>query len=300
MFDWDDLRFFLELTRRGSLSETARRLGADHSTVARRVANLERRLELKLFDRLPRGWVPTADGERLFERAQAVERAAFAVERSAGGARGEVAGLVRISAPPALASQWLVPRLAPLRDRHPGLVLDVIGATAAADLSRREADLALRLSRPEEGSMIARRLGEVRYGLYGARDRFATAPEADHVFLGYDEELDHTPQQLWTREHAGPRPFVFLANDLASLIAAARAGIGLAAIPDLMVEDDPALVRLDVGPTPSRDLWLVVHPDLRRSASVRVVMDHLVEITRDLRRPAATAAPPDAPPREAP
>jgi DNA-binding transcriptional LysR family regulator len=280
--DWDDLRFFAELTRQGSLSATARRLRTDHSTVARRVDNLERALGLKLFDRLPRGYVLTAEGERIAARIAHLEDAVHSIERLGGG-EAAIEGRVRISAPPAFASQWLVPRLADLYRRHPGLVLDVAGATEAASLARREADLALRLSRPSDGALIARRLGDLRYGLYASRRYLAETAPADHVFLGYDDELDQSPQQIWLRSMAAGRPIIFLTNDLVSLLSGVRAGIGLAALPHIFVEHESELVCIAEGREADREIWLLVHPDLSRSARVRAVMDHLVTITKPLR-----------------
>lgn len=283
MLNWDDLRFFVELARSGSLSAAARRLDADHSTVARRIAGLEEALALKLFDRLPRGYALTDEGERLLERAGAVEQAVHGVERLASGAAAGIVGRVRISAPPALASHWLVPRLAPLLTRHPGLIIDVSGTPAAARLSRHEADLALRLSRPEEKGLVARRLGSLAYGLYGARAYVEATPEPYRVFLGYDEELAQSPQQIWLEALAQGRPIVFQSNDLSSLISAARAGMGLAALPHVLARaaDDLVCVAEEDGVT--RELWLLVHPDLRRAARVRAVMDHVVAVCRDLK-----------------
>ncbi|MFG1345034.1 LysR family transcriptional regulator [Xanthobacter autotrophicus DSM 431] len=283
MLDWDDLRFFVELARCGSLSETARRLDADHSTVARRIAGLEAAVALKLFDRLPRGYALTEDGERLLERAGAVEQAVHGVERLASGAAAGISGRVRISAPPALASHWLVPRLAPLLARHPGLVLDVCGTPAAARLSRHEADLALRLSRPQEKGLVARRLGGLAYGLYGTRAYVEATPEPRRVFLGYDEELARSPQQLWLEALAQGRPMVFRSNDLSSLISAARAGMGLAALPHVLAGAADDLVCVANGDGVTRELWLLVHPDLRRAARVRAVMDHIIAVCRDMK-----------------
>ena len=130
-----------ELARRGSLSAKARQLKADHSTVARRIASLEAALGMKLFDRMPRGYLLTREGEGLLERAGAMEDAAHAIERLAAGRSDRIDGVLRISAPPTFASRWLVPRLAPLRRTHPGLALDVVGQAVAADPVRRDADI---------------------------------------------------------------------------------------------------------------------------------------------------------------
>ena len=276
MMDWDDLRFFIELARCGSLSETARRLQADHSTVARRVGNLEQALGLKLFDRLPRGCVLTAEGQRLNERSAAVEEAIFSFQRQAQNGGDRVEGLVRVSVPPSFGSLWLVPRLTALRDQFPKLILDISGQTERANLSHREADLAVRLTLPK--------LGDLHYGLYGSRAYLKATHEDAYVFLGYDEELEDVPQQRWIKQVAQGRSFSMLANDLTSLIAGVRAGMGLAAIPHILVEGDDDLISIAEGKDATREIWLVVHSDLRKSARVRVVMDYLVSITAPLRQ----------------
>ncbi|WP_375781141.1 substrate-binding domain-containing protein [Bradyrhizobium sp. ma5] len=199
------------------------------------------------------------------------------------GGEAAVNGRVRISAPPAFASLWLVPRLAALGRNHPGLVLDVLGATAAASLARREADIALRLSRPEDGGLTIRNLGRLRYGIYGARTYLDEVAEEERVFLAYDEALDASPQQRWLRKFAGDRPIVMLANDLVSLISGARAGMGLAAVPHVLAVDCKELRCVAESEEATRQLWLVYHPDIGRSARIRVVIDHLVAITQCLR-----------------
>lgn len=280
--DWDDFRFFAELVRHGNLSATARRLRADHSTVSRRIDSLERALKIKLFDRLPRGYVLTAEGERIAKRVSALEQAVFSIQRLEGG-EAAIEGRVRISAPPAFASLWLVPRLAKLRRDHPGLVLNIIGATTAASLVRREADIAMRLLKPEHSALKTRSLGRLRYGIYGARTYLNIVAEEDRVFLAYDEELDASPQQRWLRKVSGGRPIVILANDLVSMISAVRAGMGLAALPHVLVEGEKKLRCVAESEEATRELSLVYHPDIGRSARIRVVIDHLVAITRPLR-----------------
>lgn len=280
--DWDDLRFFAELVRQGNLSATARRLRIDHSTVARRIDSLERALNMKLFDRLPRGYVLTVEGERIAERVAVLEEAVFSIQRLQGG-EAAIEGRVRISAPPAFASLWLVPRFAALRRDHPGLVLDVVGATAAASLARREADIALRLSRPTNGALKTRKLGRLRYGIYGACTYLDEVVEENRVFLAYDEALEASPQQRWLRKITQGRPIAMLTNDLVSLISAARAGMGLAALPHLLVEEAKDLRCVAESEEATREMWLIYHPDIGRSARIRVVIDHLIAITQCLR-----------------
>jgi DNA-binding transcriptional LysR family regulator len=237
---------------------------------------------MKLFDRLPRGYVLTVDGERIAERVGVLEEAVFSIQRLQGS-EAAIEGRVTISAPPAFASLWLVPRLAPLRRDHPGLLLDVIGATAAASLVRREADIALRLSRPTDGALKTRNLGCLRYGLYGACTYLDKVAEGDRVFLAYDEALETSPQQRWLRKITQGRPIAMLANDLVSLISATRAGMGLAALPHLLVEEAKDLRCVVESEEATREMWLIYHPDIGRSARIRVVIDHLIAITQCLR-----------------
>jgi DNA-binding transcriptional LysR family regulator len=232
---------------------------------------------------MPRGYVLTPGGELLSSRIQPLEEAIFGIERLKGTGDPPVEGRVRISAPPVLASLWLVPRLAVLRETYPGLVLDIVGQSSFASLARREADLALRLSRPDAEGLVARHVGSIRYGIYGARSYVEATADGDRVFLGYNEELEDSPQQRWTLRVAGQRSFVMLTNDLGSLLSAVRAGWGLAAIPHALVNEDPELVCVETGEDATRELWLVVHPDVGRANRIRVVMNHLVRITACLR-----------------
>jgi DNA-binding transcriptional LysR family regulator len=279
--DWDDLRYFVALARCGTLSGAARQVGAEHTTVARRVAALEDSLGVRLFERDMKGYALTVEGERIVDAAYRIEDEIFGLQRqTASGAPG-MTGTVRISAPPVFASSFLVPRLAALRASHPGIILELAGENRAVSLSRREADIAIRMSRPEPASTIARQVGRIVYGLYGARDYLNSVLEESWAFIGYDENLDHTPQQRWLLSLVRGRPLVFRTNDLASLRAATVAGIGLSALPRFIGDPDPSLQRLPVDtPAASRELWVAFHPDLKRSPRIRLVVDYLVDAIR--------------------
>ncbi len=283
MYDWDDLRVFLALTRAGSLSAAARALGVEHTTVARRVEGLERDLGVTLFERLPRAWRPTADGAALAVRAEAVEREAIAVARAADAAESATVTRLRLSAPPVLASAFLAPRLAPLFDARPDLRLDLVGEAATVDLARREADLALRLSRPEGDDLVARRVGHLRFALYAAPSHLDGRTEADWRWCGYDDALAHLPQERWLERRRAGRPLAFRANDLASLQAAAAAGIGVALLPRVFADADARLHRIEDAPSEAtREVWLVLHPDLARAPRTRPLIGHLVALAAEL------------------
>ncbi|GGP22403.1 LysR family transcriptional regulator [Silvimonas iriomotensis] len=274
---WDDIRYFLALARQGSLSGAARQLQVEHTTVARRVQALEDTLHLRLFDRLPRGWQLTPEGETLARQAGALEEEALNFTRAALGV-GSVQGTVRLAAPPALVSHFLMPRLAPLRQAWPGIDLDILSDTREANLARHEADLALRLTRPSAPGLTARALGEVGFGLY-ATAHWRDAPPSAWQFLGYDNAMRDAPQQQWLEKTAGARRFVLRCNDLVALREAARAGLGLAVLPHFLASATPELVPVEQPACPvSRTLWLVMHPDVRRSPRVRAVADALIAL----------------------
>lgn len=277
---WDDVRYFLALSREGSLSRAARVLGVEHSTVARRVDALELTLGLRLFDRLPRGWVLTAEGDALAVQAARLDDEAQAFARVAVGASA-IEGTVRISAPPVLASHMLVPRLARRREEWSKIHLEVIGETREANLARGEADLAVRMSRPTAPGLVVRQVGRMPFGLYGA-PVWRTRPEADWLFLGFDDGLGDVPQQRWLKGIARDRPFIFRSNDLSALLHAAQAGLGIAALPTAIAAAAPDLVELRRdADSPHRPIWLVMHPDVRRAPRVRLIADLIAVVLND-------------------
>ncbi|UEP32318.1 MULTISPECIES: LysR family transcriptional regulator [unclassified Burkholderia] len=296
---WDDLRYFLAVMRGGSLSAAARVLQVQHSTVARRIDALESALGIRLFDRLPRGWPPTDEGLHLAEHAARVEADVHAFARAAQGAAA-LDGVVRVSASPVFASHFLAPRLARAQRAWPALRIDLMGEMHAANLYAREADLAVRLSRPSEPGLAARRLGTMRFALCASPER-AAEPSDTWAFLGYDDALAQVPQQQWLERFAAGRRFAFVANDLAALHRACVAGAGIALLPRFLVDApvmdagagtpasaDPslpataALVELTSAPRcdVEREIWLVVHPDVRRSPRVQRVADAIADAVR--------------------
>ncbi len=285
--DWGHLRFFLELARTGTLSRAAAQLGVDRNTVARRVGALEEDLGLALFERGPQGWTRTAAGDELAALASRVEEDVLAVARHADAQDRAVAGAVRLTTATHLASELLVPALPALRERHPALVLEIAVGQRTFDLTRREADLALRMGRPRDAGLVMRKLSDVAHGLYARRGSAAARRGAVDLaadpFAGFDESLAGTPQERWLARVAPDRRVVFRCNNTASLLAAARAGVGVAVLPCFVAEGDPELVRL-AGPEPATyELWLLVHGDLRRTPRVRAVIEWVDEVVERAR-----------------
>ena len=276
MSDWEDIRHFVTLAREGTLSAAARALGVDHATVARRVAALEASTGVKLVDRRPRTTTLTEEGKRIAAVAAPMEEAAFALSRAAQAAKPGIDGEVSISAPPNFASSVIAPQLSLLRHRHPGIRVKLIGEKRPASLSRREADVALRLMRPVESGLFVRKIGSFGFSLYGTPAYLEKTPPHAFAFIGYDASMAQSPQEVWLGTIIGEREVVLRTNDLESQLAAARSSLGIAALPHYLGDRDGSLQRYEVTQKPvTRDVWLVVHRDLRRTPAVRAVMEFL-------------------------
>jgi DNA-binding transcriptional LysR family regulator len=174
-----------------------------------------------------------------------------------------------------------MPVLAAYREKWSGIMLDLVGEVRAANLHRHDADLAIRLRRPEDPGLVVRRLGTLGYALYGT-PQWLNVPPKERTYLGYGETLQTGPHQEWLTQYAGDASYAIVANDLGMLYQACRAGLGVTVLPHFMVGDDQNVVVLDTADgTMRRELWLVVHPDVRRSPRVQRVADLIAELVRE-------------------
>lgn len=276
--NWDDVRYFLQLARAGSLSEASRSLAVEHTTIARRVTALERSLGVRLFERLPRGWRLTSEGRELIPLAEAVEKTSMALERRATSAIG---GTVRVSTAPVIATHFLVPRLPAFFAEHPELTLELGTSRQASNLLRGEADIALRVGHHEvPPGLVVKEIGRVGYGFYGA-SRMVQRPSASRVFIGFDDEMRDTAQKQWLDARAKGFRIALRSNDLLAQHQAARAGLGIALLPHLLVEKGDDLVALpDEGPPFERPLSLLFHPSTRRVKNVAAAIRFCSELAR--------------------
>ncbi len=304
-FDWDDLRFFLAVARSGRLTAAARRLGADHATVSRRVTSLEEALKAKLFERRPQGYTLTPHGERLLAKAESMETEALAIQSDIGGADMALAGTVRIGAPDGFGTSFLAPRLTGLARSYPGLELQLIAMPRLLSLSKREADVAITLAPPKEGKVVARKLCDYRLGLYAAQDYLdstppITAPDDlfEHRIVGYIDDLIFTPELDYLDEVAkGLRAQVQSSSVLAQMNAVI-AGAGIGVIHHFMAEGDERLVPvLPEAVSITRSFWLLVHADLKDVARVRATVDFIVRETKACRALLMGERPAEAAPR---
>lgn len=285
-YRWDDLRTFLELWRAGSLLAAAERLTVNPSTVGRRIDALEEALGVQLFERTPEGVIATLAAEQLVPFAEAVERSHQEFSHALRGLEQEPAGTVRVTGPPGLVDHFLAPAVGELRATFPRLIVSLDASVGYADLSRGEADIALRARRPERGDLVSARLGPFAPAVIGSRSRYADARPVRELgelpWAQWGDELLHIPDARWVAAHVPEEAVVLRTSSFASQIEAARAGVAvtLAAAPfgtlaDLCVVPLAGAARKAVAAIPPQSIYLVGHQALRRVPRVAVVWEFL-------------------------
>lgn len=279
--DWDDLKLVLEIDRQGSLSGAARALGVQHSTVFRRLDQLETGLRTKLFERHRQGYVSNARGEALVAAARQMETAVLAAQRRVAGADAQPAGLVQIATSEAIDGFLLVPLLRDFATRYPQIELEVRTENRSVDLGRHEADLALRATSQPPESLIGRKLTTLTMAVYASRELAATLQGSSlekWPWLGFDASLSNGPQARFLRESLPTvRPELRFDSVVASA-QATRNSLGVSALPCFLAASMPDVVRIaEIEPRFFTDLWLLHHPDLRHNARIRAITQFLTQ-----------------------
>ena len=283
MYDWNDLRYFLELSRQGKLVRAAARLHVDHTTVSRRITALEKQLDVRLFDKSPSGYQLTDAGLRLLPLAEQIESSSHRLYQDIAGKDARLGGTVRVAAPEALGTQVLARHVAELRREHPDIGLELIDETRRLSLSKREADIAISLSRPDSGRLVAWKLCDYRLRLYATRDYLeahapieSTEDLAAHDFVSYIDDLIDMPELRFFDSTVKNANVVFRSTNVSAQFNAILDGIGLGLVHCFMAQREPRLqVVLPTQVSVERSYWLLVHEDLRHVARVDAVCDFL-------------------------
>jgi DNA-binding transcriptional LysR family regulator len=278
---WDDLRTVLAVARAGSLSGAARALQVEHSTVFRRLQAIERRFGAALFERGRAGYAPTAHGEAVAESARVMEEAALAAERRVLGADVRLSGVVRVATTELFACHLLPPALRGFLQAHPQIEVEIDVSNRNVDLTRREADLALRSTNQPPEHLYGRQVGELRYAVYAHR-RFGKSGKppalADLPWLGFDDSIRRLEIARWLQERRPDQATRLRSDSLAAILHAAAAGIGAAILPVFAAEGRPELRRLGpVQDQPRVGLWVLSHAEVRENARVRALSRHLAQ-----------------------
>jgi DNA-binding transcriptional LysR family regulator len=279
---WEALRTFGEVMRDGSLSGAARRLSLSQPTVGRHVDALEAAFGVALFARSPRGLTPTQAARDLAPHVEAMTLAASAAERAAAGAAAPDHGVVRLTASHVVGVEVLPPLLARFSAEHPAIAIELALSNRNQDLARGEADLAVRMARPSQSDLVARRIGRTPIGLYAHRDylaRFGTplslADLAHHSLIGFDRD-DSSFRSVGAKGPFTREAFRFRCDDELAQIAALRAGVGIGGCQDGIARRSPELVAVLPGAVRfALEMWLVMHEDLRATPRIRLLFDAL-------------------------
>jgi DNA-binding transcriptional LysR family regulator len=286
MYDWNDLRYFLELSRQGKLVRAAARLQVDHTTVSRRITALEKQLDVRLFDKSPRGYQLTDAGLRLLPLAEQIEIRSNQLYQDIAGKDARLGGTVRVAAPEALGSQVIAGRITEFREQHPDIEIELVAETRRTSLSKREADIAISFSRPESGRLIAWKLCDYRLRLYGSHDYLAKYPPISaaedltrHGFVSYIDDLIEMPELRFFDNTIKNARVVFRSTNVSAQYNAILHGIGLGLVHCFMAYREPRLqVILPEQISVERTYWLLVHEDLRQVARVDAVCRFLTRI----------------------
>lgn len=280
--DWNDLRFFLSVARLGSLSASSRFLKVDPATVGRRISSLEAAMGLRFFERRSDGYRLTDTGLKLLDHATRVEEDLHGLTRALESEDRSISGPVAITSSEAVTLPFLIPALPSLRARYPGIRVDFVSSNEVLSLARREADIAVRMVRPEEGDLLARKIGTMGFGLYASRDYIDRAgmPSAlgdlqNHALVDWLGDYPRAETTVWYREAAASAPVVRMTGPQERM-QAALAGVGIVCLPHIMARDTRLLRVLAGHNVPSMELWLLVHPDTARVKRVRAVMDFII------------------------
>ncbi len=280
--DWTALRDFLAVAETGSLSRAAHRLGVSQPTLTRRMTALEERLRTELFRRTPRGVELTEAGESILPAARQMEQEAHGVELAISGRDAALAGVVRVTATEGLGIHWLTPALAEFQLAHPAIEIQLLLQNQVLNLLQREADIAVRLSRPVQSDLVARKVGELAFGLFASRDylercgRPATLEDmARHRSVTFDETRWPTGPGAWIERALSTASVAFRASSGQAQLAAIRAGCGIGPAVRFLAERHPELEQVLPESEIALELWLITHPAMRRSARIRAVFDFL-------------------------
>ncbi|MBX7100539.1 MAG: LysR family transcriptional regulator [Myxococcaceae bacterium] len=280
--DWNDLKVLAALARHGSLGSTGRALQLDPSTVGRRLAALEVAASVKVTVRTPDGLSLTPEGRALAAAAESMSGALVEALGQLGGRDADPAGVVRVTATDTSAA-LVLSGLAGLSARWPALTVEVSSSNAPEDIARREADIAVRFFRPQQDSLVVRKLGDVGWAVYGAERYLERRPLAagaerldGHDVVGYTDSVAAAPGPRWLAAHLGTGRVAVRASSPAGALSAVEGGAGLGVLPCFVAEGH--VVRARPGIVASSEAFSVVHPDLKAVPRVRVVLDALAEL----------------------
>ncbi len=278
---WNDLAVILAICRTESLSGAARSLGQTHSTIFRRINAIEEKTGVRFFDRFRRGYVMTDAGRTAMQYGERIESEFHALSLEVLGQDKELRGRIRVTCPEAFAEEHAPAIIARFCRRHPEIKVDLAPGHGAVDLNRREAEVAVRATKSPPETSYGRKICDFRFALFGSPDYLASTSElalSEHSFCMIEGTISWLVPQLWKSREIGEQSTVFRCRASRAVQNAAAAGLGLCFLPCYVGDADERLARAsDTIAHLDMQLWVLTHPDLRKTARVRALMAHLYE-----------------------
>lgn len=278
-FDWNDIRLLVALQREGNLRATARYLKVDVSTISRRLSAAETHLQTRLFIRTSNGYQATAAGLTFLESAQTICGNVQQMLDNTQHTAQSISGTVRITSVDFIFSHWLVQPLAQFKQSHPKLTLELLNDNRDLSFTQSEADIAIRLARPNhDAALFMRKIGEIGWAVYAKAEQPDLPEElwSQQTWLSYTDELAHVPEMRWLQQLAPTQPPALQSNHIETLIHACKHGLGLALLP-CMLANQAGLKQISKGPLVFRDVWLLSHRQTAQLARFETVYNWLVK-----------------------
>jgi len=274
--EWDDIRYILSVCKEGSLSGAARALNVNHSTVFRRIGSIEEKIGVRLFDRLTTGYAMTNAGEIVLNSAIHIEEEIQKLSRQLHGGDYRLSGTLRVTVPEDLSTGFLLPLLARFHKRYPDIQTEILASNEVYNLSQHEADIAIRSTSSPQETLVGQRLCTLDYAPYASKSYLQenigkTLSEQD--WLTYSESFNACPAVKWLSKNHPKAPVIFRSTSVLSLLEAAKNNMGVAILPAFMADAEKNLALVCKPPKElSKEIWVLTHPDLRRTAKVHAFM----------------------------
>ncbi len=285
MLTWDEMCLVHAVTNVGTLSGAARSLDISHPTAFRKLNRLEKKMEVRFFDRARDGYTATAAAEEVSNLVQRLMNDVLAVERRITGQDLRPSGTVRITTTDTLLFGWLLPGLQEFRTSYPEIHLELVVSNDVFSLSKREADIAVRPTENPDENLIGRKVGTIAQAAYIAKkltlnvDKTDTADAID--WIGPDESMSYPALDRWLEKEGLVDRCRIRVNSVYGMLSTAKAGLGMAVLPCYLGENDEQLIRVGRQiPSLATDLWILTHPDLRRTERIRIFLDHVARFAK--------------------
>ena len=278
--DWNDLRYVKAIADTGNVADAANQLDVHQSTVFRRLNTLEKNLGVRLFERLPSGYVMTTAGEDFCKTAERIEADVSALNRRISGQDMRPSGTIRVTMTDALLIELLAPCLAEFRSAYPEIELEILIAKNVLNLTKRDADIAIRTTKQPLETLVGRRISSVAVAVYGSKEYLKTHPNLSnlnqHDWIGFDESVIDLTTARWLKQNVPEAKFRYRFNSCMGILAALRENTGLALLSCYLGDGDRNLVRVGLPiPQLEKNLWILTHEDLRYVTRIRTFMDFI-------------------------